>query len=95
MSLRKEARLCADHFREEYADTMCRVGEVLLSFTCGVLTLVTFGTSFWLQAEIQAGEGVGYHFGLWQNCTISATSVCEGVSYSSAGTSSAKHGEYI
>lgn len=91
MSIRREVRRCGGTFREEYADNMCRVGEVLLSFTSGILTLVTFGTGFWLLAKRHTVEGVayhdGYHLGLWQNCTISVTSVCENISLSGPGRS--------
>ena len=87
MSMRREARRCTDTFKEEYADNMCRIGEVLLSFTSGILTLVTFGTGFWLQAKKHTGKGFAYHLGLWQNCTVSVTSVCENISLSGPGKS--------
>ena len=82
MRPRSEAMKCAAYFRSEYADTLCRTGEVLLSFSSGILTVVTFGTAYWLQA---VSEGVDekttvnrYHYGLWQNCTSSLSSTaCE------------------
>lgn len=71
--VRREAVRCVDIYKAEYAENMCRVGEVLLSFSSGILTLVTFGTGFWLQAKKSiSGESVPtFHYGLWQNCSIS------------------------
>lgn len=81
MAMRNEARRCLDTFKSEYADTFCRIGEVLLSFASGILTVVTFGTGFWLQATFQGTSQESppvnsYHFGLWQNCSALATSDC-------------------
>ena len=67
--MRAEAKRCVENFKSEYADTFCRIGEVLLSFSSGILTVVTFGTSFWLKTTTEKGNV--YHSGLWQNCTVS------------------------
>lgn len=68
MAAKAGAKKCVDNFQAEYADTVCRVGEVLLSFSSGILTVVTFGTGFWLQSRDE-GSSPLYHFGLWQNCS--------------------------
>ena len=89
MAVRTEARRCLDKFKLEYADTLCRVGEVLLSFSSGILTVVTFGTAFWLQATVNKSdpEMVGYHQGLWQNCTNPiGPNGCETISLNAPGT---------
>lgn len=65
---------CWNSCQEEYGDTLCRLGEVLLAFTSGFVTLVNFGTPYWLQKDydIKQGEADSFHYGLWQNCTRSA-----------------------
>ena len=83
--MKREARRCADHFKAEYADTMCRIGEVLLSFSSATLTLITFGTAYWLQAKKQDQVELAYHNGLWQNCTIADTTDCHKISISGPG----------
>ena len=85
MSMKREARRCAEHFRVEYADTMCRIGEVLLSFSGGTTTLITFGTAFWIQATKQEETEPVFHSGLWQNCTISQTIECTRLPVSGPG----------
>ena len=67
MAARREARGVLDTCRVEYADTFCRLGEVFLSFSSGILLLVTFGSSYWLSLSLKGGKD--YHSGLWQNCT--------------------------
>ncbi len=74
---RREAKGFLDHFKSEYADTLCRIGEVLLSFSSGVLTVVTFGTAFWLQGIASKEEQSSYHSGLWQHCPTGTDSVCK------------------
>ena len=56
----------------EVTDSLCRLGEVLLAFASGVLTMVTFGTPFWMVKEPSTSslDGTAYHLGLWQNCTV-------------------------
>lgn len=67
--MKTEAKKFVNNFKTEYADTVCRVGEVLLAFSNGILTVVTFGTGFWLQSKSVSGKDATYHFGLWQNCS--------------------------
>lgn len=63
MAYKKETQIWFDYCKYEYADTFCRLGEVLLSFSSGVLLLVTFGSSYWMEhAQDQS------HSGLWQKC---------------------------
>lgn len=69
MAVKTEAKKCVDSFKTEYADTVCRVGEVLLAFFSGILTVVTFGTGFWLESKSVSGKDPTFHFGLWQNCS--------------------------
>ena len=69
MAARAEVKRCLSVFKSEYADTCCRVGEVLLSFFSGVLTIVTFGTAFWKEARPDAlSSDCRFHSGLWQTC---------------------------
>ena len=82
--MKAEARRCAGHFRAEYADTMCRIGEVLLSFSSATLTLITFGTTYWIQAAKKEDEPL-FHGGLWQNCSISDTVDCQRLAISGPG----------
>ena len=63
------ARRCVDNCQTEYGDTVCRVAEVLLAFSSGILTVVTFGTGYWLQSRTISDDGPHYHSGLWQNCS--------------------------
>ena len=66
----------------ELTDSLCRLGEVLLAFSSGVLTMVTFGTPYWLAREPETSndaEQAAYHLGLWQNCTVVDTKVCIGL----------------
>lgn len=91
--MRNEARRFVDNFKSEYADTLCRVGEVMLSFTSGILTLVTFGTAYWLQVTSNSTNPKDpvvklFHHGLWQNCTDSATSSCKALPLSGPSESS-------
>lgn len=75
--MRNEAKRCMESFKEEYSDTVCRVGEVLLSFASGILTVVTFGTSYWLVSSTDEGTSK-FHMGLWQNCTSAdSTGSCQ------------------
>jgi hypothetical protein len=69
--VKKSTGKCVDSFHTEYGDTVCRVGEVLLAFSSGILTVVTFGTGFWLQSKSVSDDddSLLYHFGLWQNCS--------------------------
>ena len=53
----------------EYGETFCRLGEVLLAFSSGVLTLVAFGTSHWLEPPAVSVTDAVPHSGLWQTCT--------------------------
>lgn len=78
MAVKTEAKKCVDSFKTEYADTVCRVGEVLLAFSSGILTVVTFGTGFWLQSKSISGKDHTYHFGLWQNCSDQIVDTDEG-----------------
>ncbi len=75
--MKAEATRCARHFRAEYADTMCRIGEVLLSISSATLTLITFGTAYWVEATKENENDLVYHAGLWQNCSISDTVSCK------------------
>ena len=70
MAARAEVKRCLSVFKSEYADTYCRVGEVLLSFFSGVLTIVTFGTAYWQEArpEEALSSDCRFHSGLWQIC---------------------------
>ena len=56
----------------EFTDSLCRLGEVLLAFASGVLTMVTFGTPYWMVKEPDVNNVAekAYHLGLWQNCTV-------------------------
>lgn len=72
-------RSCCEY---EFTDSLCRLGEVLLAFSSGVLTMVTFGTPYWLVREPETSNDedlVAYHFGLWQNCTVVDARVCSGL----------------
>jgi len=64
------AKRCADSCNYEYTDSLCRLAEVLLAFASGVLTMVTFGTPYWLERGSEVSDTDHYHLGLWQNCTI-------------------------
>lgn len=66
-----EAKKCWARFVSEYSDALCRLGEVLLAFSSGVLTFATFGTAYWIEEELsdKAAPGAKRHSGLWQNCT--------------------------
>jgi len=65
------AKRCADSCNYEYTDSLCRLAEVFLAFASGVLTMVTFGTPYWLERGSEVGSDTDhYHLGLWQNCTI-------------------------
>ena len=66
-----EARKCWARFVAEYSDALCRVGEVLLAFSSGVLTFATFGTAYWIEEEVNDDGGANSlrHSGLWQNCS--------------------------
>ena len=91
--MRNEARRCVDTFKTEYSDTVCRIGEVLLSFGSGILTVVTFGTSFWLQATDKKDSTSLFHHGLWQNCSSeTGDSVCNTLPLS--GDSKSSHFGY-
>ena len=56
----------------EFTESLCRLGEVLLAFASGVLTMVTFGTPYWMVKVPEAANSDEkiYHLGLWQNCTV-------------------------
>lgn len=62
-------RACVEY---EFTDSLCRLAEVLLAFTNGVLTMLTFGTPYWMVREPEATDSdqTVYHLGLWQNCTV-------------------------
>lgn len=65
-----EARKCWETCKTEYVDTCCRLGEVLLAFSNGILMLVAFGTPFWVEQVFHDQPSQRkYHSGLWQNCT--------------------------
>lgn len=70
------AKRCLDNCQAEYGDTVCRVGEVLLAFSSGILTVVTFGTGYWLQSRTVSDSGPLYHYGLWQNCSSLKVESC-------------------
>ena len=84
-SSKRRSRSCCEY---EFTDSLCRLGEVLLAFSSGVLTMVTFGTPYWMVREPEEGEAAAgetvYHLGLWQNCTVVDTSVCHGLPLSAA-----------
>ena len=63
------AKRCVEY---EITDSICRLGEVLLAFASGLLTMVTFGTPYWMVHEPEASHLAqeAYHLGLWQNCTF-------------------------
>lgn len=56
----------------ECTDSLCRLGEILLAFASGVLTMVTFGTPYWLEKLSEAADldSEEFHQGLWQRCTF-------------------------
>ena len=66
-----EAKRCWETCKSEYVDTFCRLGEVLLAFSNGLLMLVAFGTPFWVEQVFHDDQPSQhtYHSGLWQNCT--------------------------
>ena len=66
-----EAKKCWETCKSEYVDTFCRLGEVLLAFSNGLLMLVAFGTPFWVEQVFHDDQPSQhtYHSGLWQNCT--------------------------
>ena len=66
-----EAKKCWARFVSEYSDVFCRLGEVLLAFSSGVLTFATFGTAYWIEEEVSdtSTPGARRHSGLWQNCS--------------------------
>ena len=62
------ARRLAD---SETAEACCRLWEVALAFSNGVLTLVAFGTPYWVERLTQSDAGAeerAFHEGLWQKC---------------------------
>lgn len=59
----------------EHSQTLCRLGEVFLAFASGVLTVVSFGSPFW----IENGTSVD-HQGLWQECQITPDASCKPLS---------------
>ena len=67
-----EANKCWETCKSEYVDTFCRLGEVLLAFSNGLLMLVAFGTPFWVEQVFHDDQPSQhtYHSGLWQNCTV-------------------------
>ena len=86
-----EARKCWARFVSEYSDALCRLGEVLLAFSSGVLTFVTFGTAFWLEESYGDGASATLqrrHSGLWQNCTVKPVTEdgCRAISLSGPST---------
>lgn len=54
----------AKNWWAEHSQALCRLGEVLLAFASGVLTIVSFGSPFWIENE----QGTLDHEGLWQEC---------------------------
>ena len=79
MATAERPKSCCEY---EFTDSLCRLGEVLLAFSSGVLTMVTFGTPYWMVREpatSNSPDEVSYHLGLWQNCTVVDTSVCSGL----------------
>ena len=79
MATKRSKSSCCEY---EFTDSLCRLGEVLLAFSSGVLTMVTFGTPYWMVREPQTSndaDEVSYHLGLWQNCTVLDTKVCTGL----------------
>ena len=61
----------AKNWWAEHSQTLCRLGEVFLAFGSGVLTIVSFGSPFW----IEGGETFD-HVGLWQECRSSPEAKC-------------------
>ena len=85
-----EAKKCWARFVSEYSDALCRLGEVLLAFASGVLTFVTFGTSYW-RVEGEGDDLQDFterqHSGLWQICTVppNPDASCQAIALSGPG----------
>ena len=84
-----EARKCWARFVSEYSDALCRIGEVLLAFSSGVLTFATFGTAYWQESagDDSSNPEAMRHSGLWQNCSKLGAS-CSTIPLTGPGTSS-------
>lgn len=72
------ARRWVDSCRREHAESCCRLWEVTLAFSNGVLTLVAFGTPYWVEYEAQSqadAQQRTFHEGLWQRCPSDSSAV--------------------
>ena len=67
----------AKNWWAEHSQTLCRLGEVFLAFGSGVLTIVSFGSPFW----IEGGKDFD-HQGLWQECQSSPEAKCSSLDLS-------------
>lgn len=62
--------VCWGTFKREYLAHLLRLGELVLSFAIGTMTLISYGTQFWV-------ETADYHQGLWINCSTKPNVPCE------------------
>lgn len=61
---------CWGTFKREYLAHLLRVGELILSFAIGTITLICYGTQFWV-------ETADYRQGLWIKCSTKPNVPCE------------------
>lgn len=62
--------VCWGAFKREYLPHLLRLGELVLSFAIGTITLISYGTQFWV-------ETADYHQGLWIKCSTKPNVPCE------------------
>lgn len=60
---------CWAKFKREQLSHLLRVGELILSFAIGTITLISYGTQFWV-------ETADYRHGLWINCSTKPNVPC-------------------
>ena len=66
----------AKNWWAEHSQALCRLGEIFLAFSSGVLTVVSFGSPFWIENETSQID----HEGLWQECRTTPTAHCSSLS---------------
>ena len=60
---------CWAKFKREQLGHLLRLGELILSFAIGTITLISYGTQFWVETP-------DYHHGLWINCSAKPEVPC-------------------
>lgn len=62
--------VCWRMFKREQLAHLLRIGELILSFAIGTITLISYGTQFWV-------ETADYRHGLWINCSTKPGEPCK------------------